>query len=960
VAFALAALCASSTSAAQDHRFTGAPQFEWAFGQSGAQAIPPDLAQHRAQFELLLTIANECASAMWSRYSAVEPSTEWVLYRRDNGHSLLWQRANTQIASADMDVNAEYGLAQFPTGFLRRSITVPLISVPTSALAWGFERAASTLCHELLHATYVATASARPGNNIDSVWRPDDNKGMPLWLSEGIGPAQVWMMQGRELAGRQLDLYGYAARTPQFMRRDLNTIGPAIQILGLRSYTNSVFIDHWPQRGQDGAREARPSLELYYGTSSFHRWLAKRIGWGRWFAAVSRIGSLSRDSVDRAWLDDFNARVRELHPHNDMGLCGGTNCGLRELVGTFLGHFAHEYERVPADHSAGLFSQRGWLRFMFPPTGCTSFVFRPDGTIERTSVTIDGSVVSSTVSEATVHATDVDPYSGRCVQLAALDREGNRRRASFDISISPARGNGRPTESQCEDFVLSGRAVRGTVRLRSTPAPDSINTQVRSETDCFSSTLIDAEPTATSPNAIAVVGYVPALVMPAHEVSFTIRISESFSETTRTNPPAVGGATQKRHDDAARLASRAAPAASEGTIVPRGAVILHDEHGPSNCDRRWEHYCEPTSQIRVATDAAGAAASEGMWAFPPSQIMDLPEDYTAEAIGNLSLSLAGRTQVAQVGRPPPVGSVSIIIPRIRPGFTGVITRAHISQNDDTSAGPNALRVDERCNRRYFEPQGTVTITLNDGVRIAGTFEAPMFTDSGAQPDREGCIRTRRRVGSIRGRFSTGFLSSGWFFQDTHRDFPTIAGTRVDADFDRPQAWLARTRRAIEHQRAQLPPEERRRRDAEGEQAVTRAVSAGVGLSLPTQCRCDCGEFLSPILRLSCAATCREPFALFEREPARCAGQRATVVAPPVLQSNANSATPSEIERQWSAFLQGLPSSARARLQQQIDRMDPATRPAMMQTIMRMMGAIRSSMQNTPGTQPTTSAGRPQS
>jgi hypothetical protein len=972
-AFALAALSASSTSAAQGYdayRFTGPPQFEWAYGDGASSVLPERLSPQRAQFEQLLAIADECASAMWTAYSAQERSAQWLLYRKDNGRAVLWQRANTDISSADTDAGAVYASTAYPGGWMRRNISVPLISLPTSASVWGHERAVSTLCHELLHAIHVGTVSAQPGNQIGDIWRSFQlyilpgsleratAEGMPRWLSEGIGPAQAWMLQRRTVAGQLVDFYGAAARTPQVMRRDLNTILRAFRTLGIRTYASSVFIDHWPERTATGERAGAPDLDTYYGTSSFHRWLARRIGWGRWFSAVSRIGSLRRDHRDRGWIRDFDVRVRHEHPQRVSGLCGGTNCGLREMVGTFLGQFAYEYERVPGDHRAGLFSQRGWLRWMFPPTGCTEFVFNADGTIQRSTIAPDGTERRSTVSDATLQFDRVDPFSGRCVQLAALDAAGNRRRASFDISVAPA-SSGRGGNSRCEDFVIASKAVRGTVRLGAAPQQDTLNPQARDGVDCFSSTLIDAVPTATSPNAIAVVSYVPPAIETAQERSFTVRISEVFSDTTRTNPPAVGGATQKRSDDAARLASRAAPPAGADSLVPHGAVILHDERGPSSCDRQWEHFCEPTSTISVATAPAGAAASEGMWAFPPSQIMDLPEEYTAEAIGNLPLSLAGRAQVAHGGRAHP-DTVSIIIPRIRPGFTGVIQRALVNQRGDTSAGPNALRVDERCNHRYFEPQGTVTLTLNDGVRIEGTFEAPLFTDDGAQPDREGCVRARRRNGSIRGRFSTGFLASGWFFQDTHRDYATIAGTSADADFDRPQAWLVRTQRALDHQRSQLPPEERRRRDAEGEQAVTRMISAGAGLSLPTQCRCDCGEFLNPVSRASCTATCRERFAFFEREPARCAGQRATVVAPPVIQSNVSSAAPGEIDQQWSAFLQGLPSSARARLQQQVDRMDPATRPTMMQTIMRMMGAMQSSMQSTPAAQPTTNAGGPQS
>lgn len=967
----------TSTSAAaqgyDSYRFRDAPQFEWAYGESGAHAPPADLARHRAQFDLLVQIANDCASAMWSTYSAADSGAQWMLYRRRNGdasgNAVLWQRSNAHVASPDADVSAVYGPASLPAGFFERvaraanapfravtsgSSEVPTIIAPTSAITWGYERGAATICHELLHAIHVGTASARAGNSINDIWRYFSlyiltgsreraaNEGMPRWLSEGIGNAQVWMMNNRTLAGRTLDLYAWAARAPQVRRRDLDTIGAPMRILGVRSYADSVFIDNWPHRSALGTRAAGADMDTYYATSSFHRWIARRVRWGNWFSAVSNIRSLRRDYLDRTWIYDFGERLRERHPYRRAGLCSGSNCGLRELVGTFLGAFAHEYEKVPGSHREGLFSQAGWLRWVFPPDGCTTFVFRPDGTIVRSETRPDGQSFSTTVTEATVTANDVDPYSGRCVQLAALDRAGNRRAATFDLSISPVRGSNRPAASQCEDFVLSGRSARGAVRLSARPRTDSVNNEVRASTDCFSSTLIDAEPTERSPNAIAVVAYAPELVMSAREASFTIRISESFSDTTRTNPPAVGGATQKPTTEASRSASRAAPPASEGTIVARGAVIHHDEGAPSaNCDRQWEHFCEPTSTISVATSAAGASAMEGLWAFPPSQITDLPEEYTAAAIGNMSLSLAGQGQLTYGGRTPP-DTVSIVIPRIRPGVTGVIQRAVITQNGDTSAGPNALRVDARCNNRYFEPQGTVTITLNDGVRIAGTFEAPMFTDNGAQRDREGCIRVRRRVGSIRGRFSTGFLSSGWFFQDTHSDYPTIAGVRDDADFDRPQAWLGRTRRALAFERQQLPPEERARRDAEGEQTVMRMIGAGVGVSLPTQCRCDCGEYLNVLTRSSCAASCREPFARFEREPAVCAGQQATVVAPPVQQTanGANGAPAASVEAEWQAFLERMPRSARASLQRQVERMEPSARPVMMQTIMRMMGAMQ--------------------
>lgn len=859
----------------------------------------------------------------------------WYAYRHPQGDMPVLIVDDEVIGDPELDIFASYRHFSLPRADrtltnAALNTTAPMVLVPRSIFDRPFEVRAGSACHELLHAVLTGTVIRQAGNRPSDVFGSlgsllSGERGLPWWINEGAPDSAIWMFHGGTLSGRNINLYR-AARA----LRDSGGGSMIFKLLGLRPYSDSIFVDHWlPRTGEDGsrARSIRDAQDHAYRTSSFHRWLRSRTTSERWFRAIATVGSLQRARSDVAWLEDFMRNYDSAHVMS-----------VREQVPRFFASFAHQYERVSPGDSTGGFSQAMWLRRVYPkPEHCERYVFQRNSAGEFELTVRRRTAVSSDLEglqprPAVGHVADfleLDPYASRCVQIEAKDNLGQPIEAAFNVMLTRPAAVRDEQDPYCDELTLATRTLLAGIHLPSAPNR-GLNRNARLSAQCHVATELrtSATPTAQSPATVLTIAYVPRAPRGARPTAVRLRVTPQSATQVVSSALRSGSAAAANGGSKSSAPKDLTPASAP--FVNLGAVVLHDD-GPTSCDPAWRNFCGPATEIDVARTREQATLLEGRWAVPPSMVRPIPDSLAFEDIAELPVP----TLTVPSPRAPGPQVTGIRMPRLAPGQLGLVNNAELSAEEGDSLGPVAQRVDARCARRRFPTTARVNITVNDGFVLAGTFEAELYTDQGATPDREGCVRVRRSAGTIRGSFSTGLLSSGWYFQDTHEDFARIMGNSASSGFDRPNTWMYRfLAQRSANSANQQGSGTGGMTDANGAQIITRALAAGAQVSLPAQCACSCGEFLSPLLRSSCGGSCASAFAEFDREPQRCAGQQASAAN----SAGARAPTDAETEAQWAAFLQRLPESSRERLRRQVES-NPDARMMMIRMVLSMQQSI---------------------
>lgn len=927
VVVGLGALSATTDAHAQAReRGRGVPRF--VYDGERPSLYTPSRGISQAMIDLPLAVMNECAGKIDELYGGID----WLLWRRSDATSPFWLYGTPRGGG----VVASFGAGQFGDHRAEHHA----LEAPINIFTVPFTQVVESTCHELFHAAFLGTVTVRPPNTIDTLWRGRAGstsavpRGLPHWLAEGTASGQIWAFDRQLFAGRRVDFIRFLSTSPQVRGPGYDPGGSVMNIAGVRSYETSLAFEQWPQPRSVRIEEGHSvtSNEYGYKSSSFHMWLGKAIGWEPWFRVATAIGSLDRPSASMEWVRDFSDALRAANTNTPQRRIPR---GIGEAFARFITDFAEFYRQVSNNGEGSLFSQLLWLRQMFPSDGCTLYTFYPLGRRAERRIRNPETAEFSTRPEdtsavGTASFTSVQPLSARCIRVRALDDAGRPMAATFDVDVRRRAQSQRSQSGArlCRDVTIGSRGIQGAVKVDDQTGAHvcsvtaSINVQPQTleegHTIVFSNSLADT----SAPSMLD-------LDVTITRTGGRVQGLSAMAGTTAANSP-------RDRAQPARAARIIAPPSTGGDWVPGATVILHDETGPTTCDRRWERYCEPTSQIDIALDVTSAAGLEPRQAVPRSMLVRVPDisDMPLEGL-TMPTSAAAMLNLAGGGATAPNNVLSLKMPRIRPGFVGAINNVEASilyQGRIYNAeGPSALRVDDRCNHRFFPTQASVNITFNDGAAIAGTFEAQLFQDPAQQTS---CARTRVPYRTIRGSFATGLLGSGWIFQRTHRDMARTLGAYAGADFDLPQAWMFNARQA------QTPepnsPQERAGQRAVGDMLTSAALGGG-GFAAQGQlvtCRCDCPEFLQPVLQQRCEPRCAAQYAPMRANPQQCAGQ--TPEPPPVYQPNTQrSNNPADLERDFEAFLSRLPERSRERIRQQIARQPPEGRAMIMRMVMDM-------------------------
>lgn len=918
---ALSALSALSTTAATTHavaqvvdRLTSVPQFIVRDERSRPRNEP-----ERALVE---RTAQDCANRLQlllgrdRRRETHVPS--WLYWQRNDGRSPLRIVDYSELNPPDNNrgINADFGLGDFGSDTLSPVTVGSRVLAQGAHLRWGIrvaanvldqfhERRAQIICHELVHSLFTMRWSLQSGISADRLSDTD----APTWIMHGLPQAGVWLLDG-DMVGERLDLEQgtFATTTAPNAQTDSRGRQPGVEmrfLFGLRSYEDSLAAETFGPTGD--------AVDLGYRSGAFHRFAMTHTGYTprQWLALSSQFRRAAQSQ--RGWITELDELIQRRFAQRQQQAAEPepAHAGLPSSLGELFARFITYYAEYPwRDRERPLrgpfFEQDVWLRQFFPLGGQSNGCERVRLQLTNSGAYADRAYVN------------VRPLSARCMRLE-LDWASATPATSFEFEVNVTSSAGTMARSDREKLCESLRVGfngRSLTKL-------TLSTQ--DATSCVSMAHFTLERSSPRPPTL-VVSYAPSALASARTADFSVRLAAPYGRVSRS--PSGGSPKQ---------------AAAPSTPVSFGAVIHHDSEPPS-CDPQWELFCGPRSHIYVPADEASAGMLGGYYAYPPTMLVQLPDLDGPSVVAGLALSgLAPRTLT--LGPGSNFRGANISLPRITPGFTGVVRDAIVHFGDESSYGPSATAVDERCDRRRFPSSATVTILRNVGAELSGTFEATLYRDPprGANGDRD-CVRTRIRSATIRGEFVTAALGSGYLFDEAHRDVPRRAGLVGTPEYDMPQAWLQRAQidarlpnRHASAQGAAQPANTATNNEADDTRTVVSMVGAGARAlaAAPTSgqacCDCSCEQRSTPAWRSYCEGECQAAFSTLSN--VLCT---AIATAPP---STPAALCDAGVDVEFEAILSRLPASAAARLRRQIDQQPAAMRSTMRRTMVPMLRSM---------------------
>ncbi|MBL8683217.1 MAG: hypothetical protein JNK05_28875 [Myxococcales bacterium] len=906
---ALSALSALSTTAATTHavaqvvdRLTSVPRF----------AVSDERSRGRNESERALVerTLQDCATRLHEHFREVAPTPTWLYWRRNDGRSPVRIVDGSDLRENDhSEVHGSFAISRFWSETSRSLVNRWGIHFAHTVPGQFSERREQIECHELFHSLHVMRTALRANAEAHAVLQT-----MPTWILHGAPQAAVWVVE-RQPSGEtpNLDQGSLATTAEPNAQLDAQGRQPGVEmrfLFGMRSYEDSLAIDAF-----GGSTEH--AVDGGYRTGAFHAYAMIHTGYTpwQWLEELSN-PSLGGSVQSRSWVTALNDRITHRFAHREDDHSNTREqerpkAGLPSSLGELFARFITYYAEYPwRDRERPLrgpfFEQDVWLRQFFPLGGQSNGCERVR--LQHTN--------SDAYAERAYR--NVRPLSARCMRLEFNGERSTRAsNVEFEVNVTSSAGtmSRSDREKLCESLRIGFNGGSLTKFTLST----------RDATSCVSMAHFTLDRAAPRPPTL-VVSYAPTELASARTADFSVRLAAPYGRVSRS--PSGGSPKQ---------------AAAPSAPVSFGAVIHHDTEPPS-CDPRWELFCGPRSHIYVPADEASAGMLGGYYAYPPTMLVQLPDLDGPSVVAGLALSgLAPRTLT--LGPGSNFRGANISLPRITPGFTGVVRDAIVHFGDESSYGPSATAVDERCDRRRFPSSATVTILRNVGAELSGTFEATLYRDPprGANGDRD-CVRTRIRSGTIRGEFATAALGSGYLFDEAHRDVPRRAGLVGTPEYDMPQAWLQRAQidarlpnRHASAQGAAQPANTATNNEADDTRTVVSMVGAGARAlaAAPTSgqacCDCSCEQRSTPAWRSYCEGECQAAFSTLSN--VLCT---AIATAPP---STPAALCDAGVDVEFEAILSRLPASAAARLRRQIDQQPGAVRSTMRRTMVPMLRSM---------------------
>lgn len=733
------------------------------------------------------------------------------------------------------------------------------------------------------------------------------NRYSPHWVLEGQADGMaLWAL---ESAGR-LD---HRAKLRRLARGSGDDVRWFIRMAGARLYDRTLAIDMDPGRYPNSAAEMHhpvyrePETAYHFldhadgdpnGTASwpqpvFRRGLAWRGGYytqSFWhFLARERGGDLAINSIMQMPVPG-NAEG-DWVTWLDRGLRGGGwPGGLAEAYGHFIAEFADLPERYAQ-------SRRGQLAFpvwesLIWAKPCEQVILRPEYGESTARLSLEVDPLAARCIHVKVEGIGPPPAPGANAALA-----GGVGPADLLVPIPPLIGVQATVVAgaagRCGGATQLGLGTRGR-HLLSFPRPEGNRADVQTVCDrrwniaYAPLTLAGGAGRATMAGGLPQRGQmtdgwqtvVLSNIHPTHPAATGRLEVEIFFSLQFSSLAAEGTATPQPESTLSRPAPRRIPRAQPrqvATATPPAPVRHQDPADAGTCGaaERALLTCGPFTRITLTGGAlADLLAATGMTSlggamgnhamdFGAAQMDGVaPDPMDAIHIGNQVRAMeafqAGALAAAATRSAPEGVTVEILVPRLPPGFTGVVEPAaiQVSWSDGRQSGSLEGRGPLGIQRHgVYPPRGRLEITANaPGAGLAGRFETPLFEDRNPEGSAGAAqaMPPLTQVGRISGSFGTPPLHV--------RDESDKA--ELDEAFFRawPRWWetMPRPMRAMAAAAGWGTP------PPAAPPPAPAAASPGSniigGLSGGCNCSCAARAATTPILRFACRPYCHEEWA----------------------------------------------------------------------------------------------------